>query len=94
MLAAATKKMRDGNKNYGAQRGRSQRVKEAAAKNSKLGENPASDVRTDQTKHDIRDAAETASASNLSRQPSRDQAEEKPRDEPCLLYTSPSPRDS
>src|SRR5258708_4038560 len=70
--------MSDGDEDDGAEGCRGQREEKTAAKDSKLGENPAADERTDQAKDDIRDAAKAAAARKLSGEPSGDEAEEKP----------------
>src|SRR5712691_5447501 len=82
--------MRDGDENHRAERGRRQRVQKTASEESELYENPAADVGTDQTKHDIRDATEAPAARDLSRQPSRDQAKKQPRDEAVRPEPNPN----
>jgi hypothetical protein len=72
----AAESVRDGDENNGTERGGCERVQKAAAENSQLGENPATEVRPDQSQDNVRDAAEAAAASNLSRKPSGYQAKE------------------
>src|SRR6266581_4859091 len=76
----AAKEMGDGNENDGAERRGRERVKKTAAPNPELGEDPAAEEGADQTENDVRDAAEAAATRDLSREPARDQAKEKPRD--------------
>src|SRR6266850_5829599 len=81
-IVTADKEVGDGDENDRTQRCCSQRVEESAAKNSELGEDPAAEVGANQAEHDVCDAAEAAAARNLSSEPSGDQTEKKPRDDP------------
>src|ERR1700674_2803212 len=76
MLIMARKKMRDGDEDHRAQRGRRERIEEAAAKNAQLAKDPSTEICAYQTKHDVREAAEAAPARNFSGQPPGDQSDE------------------
>ena len=74
MMIAANKKMSDGYENDRAECRGGERVKESTAENSEFHKDPASDVGTNQAKHNVRDASKSASTRNFSREPSCDQA--------------------
>src|SRR5260370_16040689 len=80
-MMAAAKEVSEGKEIYSARGGGGKQIEKPAAEKSQLYETPAADVGTDQTQHDVRDATEAAPARNLSRQPSGNEAEQKPRDE-------------
>ena len=61
--------MRDGHENNRSQRGGRQRVEKAAAEDSKFRENPAAEVRADQTQNNVRYASEAAAPRKFSREP-------------------------
>src|SRR6266850_2383207 len=84
-IVTADKEVSDGDENDRTQRCCSQRVEETAAKNSELGEDPATEVGTNQAKYDVRDAAESAAACDFAGEPSCNQAEKKPRDDPVCF---------
>ena len=79
-LCAATENMRDSDENYCAESGSGEGKKETASEDAELGEDPAADERANQTKDDVGDAAEAASARELTGEPAGDKAEEQPGD--------------
>jgi hypothetical protein len=85
-LVAAGEKMGDGDEDDGAERCGCERVEEAAAENSELGENPSADQGADQTKDYIADAAEAAATGDLTSEPSGDEADEDPADESATVF--------
>src|SRR5260370_12423065 len=78
MMAIADEKMGEGNENHGAQGGRGEGVPETAAKNSEFHEHPATNEGTNDSKNDVRDAAEASAARDFSCQPAGDQADQQP----------------
>src|ERR1700755_3533390 len=75
--------MHDGNEDHRAESGGRQRKQEAAAENSKFGENPATNERTNEAKNNVGDATEAAAAGEFACEPSGDQSKQKPGDNPA-----------
>src|SRR4029077_9630495 len=86
MLIMTGKKMRDGDEDHRAERGRRERVKESAAKNAQLAKDPSTEICAYQTKHDVREAAEAATSRNFSRQPPGNQSDDQPIDIPVPVF--------
>jgi hypothetical protein len=85
VVVATAKEMGDGDKDYRAQRSRRQRIQKAASEKSKLHENPATDIGTDQAKYDVRNASEAPATRDFSGKPTGNETEEKPGDETVRL---------
>ena len=88
MVRVTGEKMGDGDQDDRPERCGGERVPEAAAENSELHEDPATDERAYQTENDVCDAAEAAAARDLPREPASDEANQEPADDsvPVLDY--------
>src|SRR5260370_27443693 len=86
MAGTAAEEMRDGNKNHCAQRCSSKRVPKASAEYSEFHENPTANKGAYDSKNNVRDAAEAAAARNFSREPTGDQADQQPADDPAAVF--------
>ncbi len=85
MIAAASEKMCDGNKDDSSESSSRKRIPKASAKDAQLDENPAANKGANDSEDDVRNASEPAAARNFSREPSCNQAEEQPRNETVRL---------
>src|SRR5260370_10454119 len=86
MAVTAAEEMGDGNKNHCAQRCSSKRVPKASAEYSEFHENPTANKGAYDSKNNVRDAAEAAAARNFSREPTGDQADQQPADDPAAVF--------
>src|SRR5260370_16575125 len=86
MAVTAAEEMGDGNKNHCAQRCSSKRVPKAAAEYSEFHENPAANEGANDSKNNVRDAAEPAAARDFSREPAGNQADQQPADDPAAVF--------
>ncbi len=78
MIAAASEKMRDGNKDDGSESSGRKRIPKASAKDAQLDENPAANKGANDSEDDVRNASESAAARNFPREPSSNETNEKP----------------
>ena len=67
VVGVASEKVGDGDEDYCAKSCGCERVPESEAMNVEPREHPAADERTHEAENDVRDAAETAAARDLSR---------------------------
>src|SRR5260370_25343852 len=86
MAVTAAEEMGDGNKNHCAQRCSSKRVPKAAAEYSEFHENPTANEGANDSKNNVRDAAEAAAARDFSSEPSGNQADQQPADDPAAVF--------
>ena len=89
MIAAASEKMCDGNKDDSSESSSRKRIPKASAKDAQLDENPAANKGATDSEDDVRNASEPAAARNFSREPSCNQAQEQPRNESVRLEPNP-----
>ena len=67
MIAAASEKMCDGNKDDSSESSSRKRIPKASAKDAQLDENPAANKGANDSEDDVRNASEPAAARNFSR---------------------------